>query len=166
MSGQIECSALTARGNSRTWRKNCTAKGPRAERGSCPSAIQSQSGWRPKARRASIIARSSSTKPPGIDSPLLRRVGTCPRPAGAASVGNRTRLGGARHAADLVGVRLDRGEARFELVRGDQSPNRANDRGEREALRGAGVATMPEGGDQLLRGKHRLVPQPASHPAV
>src|SRR6266404_1002407 len=70
MSGQLEWSALTARGNSRTWRKNCTANGPRAERGSRPSAIRSQSGWRPKARPASIIARRSSTKappPPGIN---------------------------------------------------------------------------------------------------
>src|SRR2546428_2712702 len=75
MSGQLEWSALTARGNSRTWRKNCTAKGPRAARGSRPSAMRRESGWRPKARPASIIARSSSTNapPPGIGPGLLRR---------------------------------------------------------------------------------------------
>src|SRR2546426_5986012 len=73
MSGQLEWSALTARGNSRTWRKNCTAKGPRAGGGSRPSAMRSQSGWRPKARPASIIARRSSTNAPpsGIRAGLL-----------------------------------------------------------------------------------------------
>src|SRR5205823_1595715 len=118
MSGQVEWSALTARGNSRTWRKNCTANGPRAERGSCPSAIRRQNGGRPKARPASIIARRSSTKPPpGIDhlySAARERVHS------PAPVRDRTGLGGTRHPADLVRVRPNRGEARFELVRVDE----------------------------------------------
>src|SRR5207247_4932539 len=43
--------------------------GERAERVSRPSAMRSQSGWRPKARPASIIVRRFSTNapPPGMD---------------------------------------------------------------------------------------------------
>src|SRR5437867_5639893 len=122
MSGQLEWSALTARGNSRTWRKNCTANGPRAVRGSRPSAIRSQSGWRPKARPASIIARRSSTKapPPGIGptcTPRRESVST-PSPArpseryaarsSGSSSASRAELleDGRRLDAELVGARL------------------------------------------------------------
>src|SRR5439155_1083975 len=78
----LECSALTARGNSRTGRKTCTTTGPRAAQGSCPSAMRGQSGWRPKARPASISARRSSTNapPPGIGRRVARRAGACPQP--------------------------------------------------------------------------------------
>jgi len=64
--------------------KNCTANGPRAERGTPPSAIRSQSGWRPKARPASIIARSSSTNArPGMGQRISRRRATAPGGAAA-----------------------------------------------------------------------------------
>src|SRR5262249_40368409 len=61
-SGQRECSALTARGNARTCRKNSTAKHGSPVRSTAPSAIRCQSGWPPKLRRASISSRSESAK--------------------------------------------------------------------------------------------------------
>src|SRR5882724_34449 len=66
-SGQRECNAETARGNSRTCKKNCFAKiaSPPAE--TSPREMRHHSGWPPKLRPARISCINDSANPPLAD---------------------------------------------------------------------------------------------------
>ena len=94
--------------------------------------------------------RSELRKNAGVEERYVIEIPTATRLA-PRSVRHDARPRRARDGAELAGARLRAPEHRRQLEAFEQAPQRDADRGDREALRRAGVAAMAEGRDELAR---------------